>query len=468
MGDSQLPVEAGRPGQSGADEDGPLAAAEVRGQGEDPPVSKRVGGDEDPGGALEEMIFRPGGVDVRRLAEIVEDGQLPAPAAEKKGQIGVVADDGGAALSCEGAQRFCRKSRRGRQERLRRGSGEGEFLGIGRDEKPRQPVGRGGEKIRGRVSGASSGSLFRQKDPGQARPAVVKQDSRSAPSQKERFDGAVALALHFLHKGLEKAQRQPPFLWYDKDDTILAQSSRLPPRRFTMDCSDRTPDPRLSPPSTEVVAPFEAALRRFAELLAEANARARLTGPGDAETLWREHILDALTALSLLPERGSVVDVGTGGGLPGLVWALARPELEVTLVDSVAKKCRALEAIVASLSPAKARVLCCRSEELACRERETFSVATARAVASADVVAELLSPLVLPGGSLLAFKGPQVLGELELCRGRWGDLGLGDPELFGYSLAGRDLYVVRWIKESPCPARFPRRAGMAGKRAWWR
>ena len=82
---------------------------------------------------------------------------------------------------------------------------------------------------------------------------------------------------------------------------------------------------RLAPPSAETLALFEPLLRRYALLLAEANARARLTGPTSVEGLWEEHILDALVALPLLPQKGAVVDIGTGGGLPGLAWALARP-----------------------------------------------------------------------------------------------------------------------------------------------
>lgn len=224
----------------------------------------------------------------------------------------------------------------------------------------------------------------------------------------------------------------------------------------------------LAPPSADLSPSLEGALRRYADLLVRANARARLTGPTSVEGLWEEHILDALVALPLLPREGSVVDVGTGGGLPGLVWALARPGLKVTLVDSIAKKAAALEEIVRELAPANAVVRSLRSEELASEARESFRVATARAVATADVVAELLSPLVAPGGSLLAFKGPSVDEEIAPCQGRWGELGLGEPELFSYSLAGKALCVVLWKKETPCPGRFPRRAGMAVKRPWWR
>lgn len=225
---------------------------------------------------------------------------------------------------------------------------------------------------------------------------------------------------------------------------------------------------RLLLPSPELLAPLEPLLRRYGALLAQANERARLTGPSDAEGLWEEHILDALMALPLLPTGGAVVDVGTGGGLPGLVWALARPNLRVTLVDSVAKKASALEQIVRELEVPNALVRSIRSEELAGQEREAFAVATARAVAAADSLAELLSPLVVRGGSLLAFKGPSVEEELRPCRGRWGELGLAEPELFRYDLAGKALCIVRWIKEGPCPDRFPRRAGMAVKRPWWR
>ena len=93
----------------------------------------------------------------------------------------------------------------------------------------------------------------------------------------------------------------------------------------------------------------KAQLTRYVELLIAANTRARLTGPSDAHTLWQEHIMDCAAGLPLLPASGSIADVGTGGGLPGIVWAICRPDLHITLIDSIGRKCALIEKITDQL-----------------------------------------------------------------------------------------------------------------------
>ena len=90
----------------------------------------------------------------------------------------------------------------------------------------------------------------------------------------------------------------------------------------------------------------EEALRHYITLLSAANEVARLTGPSDEELLWNDHLLDCASALPLLPTEGKIIDVGTGGGLPGIVWAICRPQLKVTLLDSITRKCALVEKMV--------------------------------------------------------------------------------------------------------------------------
>ncbi|MFC2594308.1 MAG: 16S rRNA (guanine(527)-N(7))-methyltransferase RsmG, partial [Fretibacterium sp.] len=148
-------------------------------------------------------------------------------------------------------------------------------------------------------------------------------------------------------------------------------------------------------------------LYRYAELLSGCIS-ARLTGTRGTEELYDLHVRDCLESVPLLPASGSVVDVGSGGGLPGVVWAICRPDLRVVLLDSVAKKCRAVGEIVRALGLRNVELLCERSEDTARARRETFALAAARALARAGIAAEYLSPLVAVGGRLLAFKGPKV------------------------------------------------------------
>lgn len=219
----------------------------------------------------------------------------------------------------------------------------------------------------------------------------------------------------------------------------------------------------------ERIRPFEKRLMSYCEILSAMNRETRLTGPSDPEVLFREHVVDSAFALDWLPSStGRVVDVGTGGGLPGIVWAVCRPDLEVTLLDSLERKCRALLRMVEILSLENVRVVCQRSEDLARADREGFDMAAARAVTRVGPLVELLSPLVRPGGRLLAFKGPSLEEELAECGGRWAELGLGQPSQSTYTLLGKDRRIVLWDKETLCPAKFPRRPGMADKRPWWR
>ena len=210
-------------------------------------------------------------------------------------------------------------------------------------------------------------------------------------------------------------------------------------------------------------------LRQFARLLLEANARARVIGPSDEETIYEEHVRDALAALPWLekfPPGSSFADVGTGGGLPGIVLGVCRPDMRGVLVDSVGKKIGIVREIASRLGLENITAVHARSEELALSNRERFDAATARAVSDARILAEYLSPLVKIGGRIIAFKGSRAPEETDIPPGDWKKLGLGAPLLEPYSVAGKNLNLVIWEKLSPCPARFPRQPGEARKNPW--
>lgn len=213
---------------------------------------------------------------------------------------------------------------------------------------------------------------------------------------------------------------------------------------------------------------FGTPLENYARLLADLNERARLTGAREASVIMDEHIRDCVFSLAFAPDIGSVVDVGTGGGLPGVVWALCRPRLRVTLLESIGKKCSGLEEISAKLGLSNVRVACARSETLAIEQRESYSIALSRAVGHLGVVAEYLSPLLRVGGFGLVFKGPKVEQELEDVGNGWIGLGFKDPVIYPYGINGKSLCLVKLEKQKPCPAKFPRSPGKANKSFWWR
>jgi 16S rRNA (guanine527-N7)-methyltransferase len=209
-------------------------------------------------------------------------------------------------------------------------------------------------------------------------------------------------------------------------------------------------------------------LGAYARTLASLNRSARLTGTRAPDAIWKEHVLDCAFSLPFAPETGRAVDVVSGGGLPGIVWAVCRPRLTVVLLESVKKKCSALREIARELGLENVFVECARSEELAAQSRESFTIAASRAVGHLGVVAEYMSPLVAPGGRLLCFKGPKVRDEIEEIGAQWDGLGLEAPVLRPYSHGGRELFLALWKKSGYCPDRFPRRPGRAQKQHWWR
>jgi len=153
----------------------------------------------------------------------------------------------------------------------------------------------------------------------------------------------------------------------------------------------------------------------LARLLAM-NERMNLTAVTDPLEVWTRHGLDALSLVPLLAglgPRASLVDVGSGGGVPGIPLAVARPDLRVTLVEATQKKAAFLAAVTEALGLANVSVRAERAEQLGRGPlREAFDVATARAVGKIAQLAPLMVPFVKPGGRVLLIKGQRAGEEL--------------------------------------------------------
>ena len=216
---------------------------------------------------------------------------------------------------------------------------------------------------------------------------------------------------------------------------------------------------------------FGDAAQRFVALLLDTNRRMNLTRVTQPDDVARLHLLDALTALPVLDGWGPemAIDLGSGGGLPAIPLALARPGMRWTLVDSVGKKAAALRAFVEALGLRNVTVLAERAEALGRdpHHRERYGAITARACAPLPVLAELALPLLARGGSLLAWKGPLDERDEEVKAGRvaLAQLGGGPIEILETglpALGGHRFITVR--KERSTPARFPRRPGEPARR----
>jgi 16S rRNA (guanine527-N7)-methyltransferase len=195
-------------------------------------------------------------------------------------------------------------------------------------------------------------------------------------------------------------------------------------------------------------------VERWLEALLATPGLTAVTDPDEAR---RVHVQDALAAVDLL-ERGPVVDVGSGGGSPGIPLAAAWPELNFVLLEATGKKCAFLREHAAAFP--NVDVVCARAEEhSAGAGREAYGAAVARALAAPPVALEWCLPLVEVGGLCVLYTGAveDDLGGVSV------QLGGGAPELVPVpGSERRNLVVVR--KLEPTPDRFPRRPGAARKR----
>jgi 16S rRNA (guanine527-N7)-methyltransferase len=210
-----------------------------------------------------------------------------------------------------------------------------------------------------------------------------------------------------------------------------------------------------------------ATIGRVLELLeVERASVSSVTDPGRA---WKVHVADSLTGLEFddLAAARRIADIGSGAGFPGLVLAVALPEAQVDLIESVGRKCEFIQRAIDESGIATARVINARSEEVAeGNGRETYAAVTARAVGRLSTLAELASPLLIDGGALVAWKGKRDPDEEAQLANAAEELAM-QPEQIVHAgpYAGsehRHLHLVR--KSGPTPSGLPRRPGMAKKR----
>ena len=153
-------------------------------------------------------------------------------------------------------------------------------------------------------------------------------------------------------------------------------------------------------------------MARYAELLAGPGVERGLIGPREVERLWDRHLLNCGAAAELVPPGSDVVDVGSGGGLPGLVLAIARPDLSMILLEPLLRRTVFLSECVEKLGLHNVEVRRGRAEEWA--GRLAAEVVTARAVAPLEKLVGWCLPLLAPGGRMLALKGEAAAAELDV------------------------------------------------------
>lgn len=249
----------------------------------------------------------------------------------------------------------------------------------------------------------------------------------AVPRSRRRAAAAIAFAELAAESRARRRERAPTRL-----DAVLANVPLM--------TTERAP---LALPSTAPLAPPEGFVARAEELgvtlapqmveqlgsylaqLLAMNELMNLTAIADPLAAWEKHALDSLTLVPLLaalPVGAALVDVGSGGGVPGIPLAIARPDLRITLVEATQKKAHFLGAVVGALGLANVTVRAERAEQVIATSAGTFDVVTARAVANLSKLLPLTAPLAKPKGLLLFIKGQRADEELaeaaKVLRGR--------------------------------------------------
>ena len=222
----------------------------------------------------------------------------------------------------------------------------------------------------------------------------------------------------------------------------------------------------LSPAQHQALAALQQQLRHW-------NSRCNLTRLLDGDDYWVAQVQDSLWPLTRMdpPLHGPLqgVDVGAGGGIPGLVLAIALPESRWVLVDSLQRKCAAVQAMAAALGlKARVEVVCQRAEVVGqdAHYRGRFDVAVARGVAAAPVVAEYLAPLLERHGVALLYRGRWSAADHQALQQAARKLGCRIRARERCLLPGHrgQRHVLVLTPETACPAPYPRPVGVPARR----
>lgn len=195
----------------------------------------------------------------------------------------------------------------------------------------------------------------------------------------------------------------------------------------------------------------------FGRAVVKQNEVMNLTAITEDIQVAKLHLLDSLTVLACTDLRGKrLIDVGCGAGFPGVPLAIACPEASVTLLDSLGKRMKWLEAVLPQLD-IQAECVTARAEEAVASRRESYDFATSRAVARLNILLELTAPYVKVGGAVLAMKGAAAREELAECAGAIRKLGLKLEEVKEFPIDGTAHAVIILRKVAPTPKQYPRR-----------
>ena len=230
-----------------------------------------------------------------------------------------------------------------------------------------------------------------------------------------------------------------------------------PPPTFLPACE------RLDLPGVVSVLPR---LTAFVEYLLETNKQFNLTAIREPEQAWMRHILDSLSLQPRLGSAVAIMDIGAGGGLPGIPLAILQPDRSFTLLDSTGKKVAFLRSVITDLDLKNVRAVHERAETAGHHDlhRERYDLCISRSVASLPTLLEYMLPFVRPGGRALAMKGQAAQDELAASQGALRALGGKDAVVHPLMPGVEDEAVVVEVqKAKPTPREYPRHPGTPKK-----
>ena len=202
----------------------------------------------------------------------------------------------------------------------------------------------------------------------------------------------------------------------------------------------------------------------YMRLLKDWNEKINLTAITEPKEIITKHFVDSLTIQDYINESDKVIDVGTGAGFPGIPLKIAKPKLNITLLDSLNKRITFLEEVISKLGLTNIYCVHGRVEDYALEKREFYDVAVSRAVAELPVLLEYLLPLVKVGGKCICMKGPKAIEEIEKSNKALEILGGKIEKVENVKIEGnmdRNIIIVYKVKNTPI--KYPRKPGKIAK-----
>ena len=187
---------------------------------------------------------------------------------------------------------------------------------------------------------------------------------------------------------------------------------------------------------------------RFAEMLHDQGELRGLIGPREVSRIWERHILNSAAVVQYLPTSGTIADIGSGAGLPGIVIAAMLPEAEVLLIEPMERRCTWLNEVVEELGLANVEVKRGRAEEY--HGAFQCEAVTSRAVAALEKLARMSLPLVERGGEMVVLKGKNVQQEIEPARKVLRKYKTEEPQILeAFSVEGVEPTTVLRVRRTP-------------------